>query len=309
MATALLRSCLSLAAATVAARPSRRFLGASAAAHFQHLLVEKKGAGQRVAVIQLNRPKALNALCDELMVELSQALDALEQDPTVRAIVLTGNEKAFAAGADIKEMQHRTFQECYGSNFLAHWNRLASIRKPVIAAVNGYALGGGCELAMMCDIIYAGEKAQFGQPEILLGTIPGAGGTQRLTRAVGKSLAMEMILTGERISAHEAKLAGLVSKVCPVEKLLDEAISCGEKIARHSKLVVAMAKEANALDCIKMEAFVSTVNGQKYKVNGIVVEALENGLIYPESYTGVPAEFCYLGDKSELLATAVPYKL
>ncbi|XP_039208877.1 enoyl-CoA hydratase, mitochondrial [Crotalus tigris] len=244
MATALLRRCLSLAAATVAARPSRRFLGASAAAHFQHLLVEKKGAGQRVAVIQLNRPKALNALCDELMLELSQALDALEQDPTVRAIVLTGNEKAFAAGADIKEMQHRTFQECYGSNFLAHWNRLASIRKPVIAAVNGYALGGGCELAMMCDIIYAGEKAQFGQPEILLGTIPGAGGTQRLTRAVGKSLAMEMILTGERISAHEAKLAGLVSKVCPVEKLLDEAISCGEKIARHSKLVVAMAKEA-----------------------------------------------------------------
>ncbi|XP_034261782.1 enoyl-CoA hydratase, mitochondrial [Pantherophis guttatus] len=242
MATALLLRRLSLA---MAGQPPRRFLGSAAAtAHFQHLLVEKKGAGQRVAVIQLNRPKALNALCDDLMKELSEALDALERDPGVGAIVLTGSEKAFAAGADIKEMQHRTFQECYGGNFLAHWNRLASVRKPVIAAVNGYALGGGCELAMMCDIIYAGEKAQFGQPEILLGTIPGAGGTQRLTRAVGKSLAMEMVLTGERISAQEAKLAGLVSKVCPVEKLLDEAIGCGEKIARHSKLVAAMAKEA-----------------------------------------------------------------
>uniref|UniRef100_A0A8C5RQK2 Enoyl-CoA hydratase, mitochondrial n=1 Tax=Laticauda laticaudata TaxID=8630 RepID=A0A8C5RQK2_LATLA len=241
MAAALLLRRLSSAAA---ARPPRRSLGAAATAHFQHLLVEKKGAGQRVAVIQLNRPKVLNALCDGLMKELGEALDALEQDPGVGAIVLTGSEKAFAAGADIKEMQHRTFQECYAGNFLAHWNRLASVRKPVIAAVNGYALGGGCELAMMCDIVYAGEKAQFGQPEILLGTIPGAGGTQRLTRAVGKSLAMEMVLTGERISAQEAKLAGLVSKVCPVEKLLDEAIGCGEKIARHSKLVVAMAKEA-----------------------------------------------------------------
>ncbi|XP_013917922.1 PREDICTED: enoyl-CoA hydratase, mitochondrial [Thamnophis sirtalis] len=242
MATALLLRRLSLA---IAARPPRRFLGAAATGgHFQHLLVEKKGAGQRVAVIQLNRPKALNALCDDLMKELSEALEALERDPAVGAIVLTGSEKAFAAGADIKEMQHRTFQECYSGNFLAHWNRLASVRKPVIAAVNGYALGGGCELAMMCDIIYAGEKAQFGQPEILLGTIPGAGGTQRLTRAVGKSLAMEMVLTGERISAQEAKLAGLVSKVCPVDKLLDEAVGCAEKIARHSKLVVAMAKEA-----------------------------------------------------------------
>ncbi|XP_044310512.1 enoyl-CoA hydratase, mitochondrial [Varanus komodoensis] len=243
MAVAFLLRRLSLLPA--AAAPSlapRRFL--AGAAQFQYILVDKKGAKQNVAVIQLNRPKALNALCDGLMDEMNQALDALERDPAVGAIVITGSEKAFAAGADIKEMQGRTFQECYGGSFLAHWNRVASVRKPVIAAVNGFALGGGCELAMMCDIIYAGEKAQFGQPEILLGTIPGAGGTQRLTRAVGKSLAMEMVLTGERISAQEAKLAGLVSKVCPVEKLLEEAISCGEKIAKNSKLVTAMAKEA-----------------------------------------------------------------
>ncbi|XP_008173362.3 enoyl-CoA hydratase, mitochondrial isoform X2 [Chrysemys picta bellii] len=216
----------------------------SAGTQFQYLVVEKKGAKQNVGVIQLNRPKALNALCNGLMNEMNQALDFFEKDPHVGAIVITGSEKAFAAGADIKEMQNRTFQECYGGNFLAHWNKVSLVRKPVIAAVNGYALGGGCELAMMCDIIYAGEKAQFGQPEILLGTIPGAGGTQRLTRAVGKSLAMEMVLTGDRISAQEAKEAGLVSKIYPVEKLLEEAISCGEKIAGNSKLVTAMAKEA-----------------------------------------------------------------
>ncbi|XP_054839076.1 enoyl-CoA hydratase, mitochondrial [Eublepharis macularius] len=222
--------------------PPSRFLAAGG--QFQYIVVEKKGAKQNVGVIQLNRPKALNALCDSLMNEMNQALDSLELDPQVGAIVITGSEKAFAAGADIKEMQDRTFQDCYSGNFLAHWNKVSTTKKPVIAAVNGYALGGGCELAMMCDIIYAGEKAQFGQPEILLGTIPGAGGTQRLTRAVGKSLAMEMVLTGERISAQEAKLAGLVSKVFPVDKLLDEAISCAEKIAGNSKLVVAMAKEA-----------------------------------------------------------------
>ncbi|XP_062976640.1 enoyl-CoA hydratase, mitochondrial [Elgaria multicarinata webbii] len=241
-AACLLRRLVRLPAVAPTSLPPRRFL--AGAAQFQYIVVERRGAKQNVAVIQLNRPKALNALCDGLMSEMNQALESLEQDPAVGAIVITGSERAFAAGADIKEMQGRTFQECYGGNFLAHWNRVASVRKPVIAAVNGYALGGGCELAMMCDIIYAGEKAQFGQPEILLGTIPGAGGTQRLTRAVGKSLAMEMILTGERISAQEAKLAGLVSKVCPVEKLLEEAVSCGEKIAKNSKLVTAMAKEA-----------------------------------------------------------------
>ncbi|NWH67755.1 ECHM protein, partial [Geococcyx californianus] len=195
-----------------------------AGAPFQYLAVQKTGARQSVGLIQLNRPQALNALCEGLMEELQHALEALESDPQVGAIVITGSQKAFAgragghspphiwrirsltlfpsaAGADIKEMQNKTFQECYSGAFLAGWDKVATVRKPVIAAVNGYALGGGCELAMMCDIIYAGEKAQFGQPEILLGTIPGAGGTQRLTRAVGKSLAMEMVLTGDRISA------------------------------------------------------------------------------------------------------------
>ncbi|KAG9341119.1 hypothetical protein JZ751_019873 [Albula glossodonta] len=216
----------------------------SAGAQFQHILVEKKGEKQNVGFIQLNRPKALNALCDALMTEVGQALDAFEADGEIGAIVITGSERAFAAGADIKEMQNRTFQECYGGNFLAHWNRVSTVKKPVIAAVNGFALGGGCELAMMCDIIYAGEKAQFGQPEILLGTIPGAGGTQRLTRAVGKSLAMEMVLTGDRITAQDAKQSGLVSKIYPVDQLVQEAIKCGEKIAGNSKLVSAMAKEA-----------------------------------------------------------------
>uniref|UniRef100_A0A3B5M3E3 Enoyl-CoA hydratase, mitochondrial n=1 Tax=Xiphophorus couchianus TaxID=32473 RepID=A0A3B5M3E3_9TELE len=177
----------------------------SSGGQYEYILVEKRGDKNNVGFIQLNRPKALNALCDGLMKELGQALDAFEADKDVGAVVITGSERAFAAGADIKEMQNRTFQECYGGNFLAHWNRVSTVRKPVIAAVNGFALGGGCELAMMCDIIYAGEKAQFGQPEILLGTIPGAGGTQRLTRAVGKSLAMEMVLTGDRINAQEAK--------------------------------------------------------------------------------------------------------
>ncbi|KAA0717935.1 Enoyl-CoA hydratase, mitochondrial [Triplophysa tibetana] len=215
-----------------------------AGGQYQYILVDKKGEKKNVGFIQLNRPKALNALCDGLMMEVGKALDTFESDGEVGAIVITGSEKAFAAGADIKEMQNRTFQECYGGNFLAHWNRVSTVKKPVIAAVNGFALGGGCELAMMCDIIYAGEKAQFGQPEIMLGTIPGAGGTQRLTRAVGKSLAMEMVLTGDRISALEAKQSGLVSKVVPAEQLVSEAIKCGEKIAANSKLVSAMAKEA-----------------------------------------------------------------
>nr|XP_009681490.1 PREDICTED: enoyl-CoA hydratase, mitochondrial [Struthio camelus australis] len=228
--------------ATLRAKPLSGQEGAGTP--FQYIVVQKKGAKQDVGLIQLNRPQALNALCDGLMQELRRALDAFEGDPQVGAIVITGSEKAFAAGADIKEMQSKTYQQCYSGGFLANWDRVSSVRKPVIAAVNGYALGGGCELAMMCDIIYAGEKAQFGQPEILLGTIPGAGGTQRLTRAVGKSLAMEMVLTGDRISAQEAKEAGLVSKIFPVEKLLEAAISCGEKIAGNSKLVTAIAKES-----------------------------------------------------------------
>ncbi|KAF6317129.1 enoyl-CoA hydratase, short chain 1 [Rhinolophus ferrumequinum] len=234
----------------VVRRPLRSWPGCAALrpfaseADFKYILTEKKGKGRNVGLIRLNRPKALNALCEGLMAELNQALAAFEADPAVRAIVVTGGEKAFAAGADIKEMQNQTFQDCYSGGFLSHWDQLTRVKKPVIAAVNGYALGGGCELAMMCDIIYAGEKAQFAQPEILLGTIPGAGGTQRLTRAVGKSLAMEMVLTGDRISAQDAKQAGLVSKIFPVDTLVEEAIQCAEKIASNSKLVTAMAKES-----------------------------------------------------------------
>ncbi|XP_004450623.1 enoyl-CoA hydratase, mitochondrial isoform X1 [Dasypus novemcinctus] len=225
-----------------AACPAQRSFAAGA--NFEYIITEKKGKNGTVGLIRLNRPKALNALCDSLVTELNQALDAFEDDPAIGAIVLTGGDKAFAAGADIKEMQDRTFQSCYSGKFLAHWDRLAHTKKPVIAAVNGYALGGGCELAMMCDIVYAGEKAQFAQPEILLGTIPGSGGTQRLTRAVGKSLAMEMVLTGDRISAQDAKQAGLVSKIFPVETVVEEAIRCAEKIASNSKIVVAIAKES-----------------------------------------------------------------
>uniref|UniRef100_A0A8D3BUY4 Enoyl-CoA hydratase, mitochondrial n=1 Tax=Scophthalmus maximus TaxID=52904 RepID=A0A8D3BUY4_SCOMX len=212
-----------------------------AGGQYEYILVEKRGEKSNVGFIQLNRPKALNALCDGLMKEVGLALDSFETDGDVGAIVITGSDRAFAAGADIKEMQNRTFQECYGGNFLAHWNRVSTVKKPVIAAVNGFALGGGCELAMMCDIIYAGEKAQFGQPEILLGTIPGAGGTQRLTRAVGKSLAMELVLTGDKINVRKPSL---VSKIYPVDQLVTEAVKCGEKIAANSKLVSAMAKEA-----------------------------------------------------------------
>ncbi|XP_076982574.1 enoyl-CoA hydratase, mitochondrial [Tamandua tetradactyla] len=231
-------------------RPLRPWVGYSAprsfaaGANFEYIVTERKGKDGTVGLIRLSRPGALNALCNGLFMELNHALDTFENDPAIGAIVLTGSDKAFAAGADIKEMQNRTFQSCYSDKFLAHWDRLARVRKPVIAAVNGYALGGGCELAMMCDIIYAGEKAQFAQPEILLGTIPGSGGTQRLTRAVGKSLAMEMVLTGDRISAQDARQAGLVSKVFPVETVVEEAIRCAEKIAKNSKIVAAMAKEA-----------------------------------------------------------------
>jgi len=211
---------------------------------YEYIKVEKKGEGEKVALITLNRPKALNALCDGLMKEVSKALDELEIDPSIACCVLTGSGRAFAAGADIKEMQPNEFAGVFGGNFLAHWNRVSTFTKPIIAAVNGFALGGGCELAMMCDIMYASEKAQFAQPEILLGTIPGAGGTQRLPRAVGKSLAMEMVLTGDRISAQQALEFGLVSKVCPPETLIDEAMKTADKIALNSKLINQMAKEA-----------------------------------------------------------------
>ncbi|XP_071948959.1 enoyl-CoA hydratase, mitochondrial-like [Antedon mediterranea] len=211
---------------------------------FEYLKVEKTGKNDCVGLITLNRPKALNALCDGLMRELAGVLDNFEKDKGVGCLILTGSEKAFAAGADIKEMQNNEFSQVYGSNFLSHWDRVSRNIKPIIAVVNGFALGGGCEVAMMCDIIYAGDNAQFGQPEILIGTIPGAGGTQRLPKAIGKSKAMEMALTGDRILADEAQRSGLVSKVFPKEQVLAEAVKTAEKISSNSKLIVAMAKES-----------------------------------------------------------------
>ncbi|XP_060522399.1 enoyl-CoA hydratase, mitochondrial-like [Cylas formicarius] len=216
----------------------------SAQANYEFIKVSKAGAKNNVGVITLNRPKALNALCNGLMTELSNALVEFEGDGSVGAIVITGSEKAFAAGADIKEMQNNTFAKNVSANFLEHWNKVARTYKPVIAAVNGYALGGGCELAMMCDIIYAGENAKFGQPEILIGTIPGAGGTQRLPRYVGKSKAMEIVLTGNQVNAQEAEKMGLAAKVFPADKLVDEAVKLGEKISANSQLIVKLAKES-----------------------------------------------------------------
>ncbi|AWK85889.1 enoyl-CoA hydratase [Azospirillum thermophilum] len=209
---------------------------------YETILVETRGP---VGLITLNRPKALNALCDQLVTELGHALDALEADDAIGAIVITGSEKAFAAGADIKEMAGFSYMDVYTSNFItAKWERLAKCRKPTIAAVAGYALGGGCELAMMADFILAADTARFGQPEITIGTIPGAGGTQRLTRFVGKSKAMEMVLTGRQIDAAEAERCGLVSRVVPAAELVEEAVKVATKIAGLSRPVVAMAKEA-----------------------------------------------------------------
>jgi enoyl-CoA hydratase len=211
-------------------------------AGYEMIATETQG---RVAVVRLNRPQALNALCDQLMEELGQALRGFDADPGVAAIVLTGSEKAFAAGADIKEMQGRTYPAVYLDDFIGkRWEAVTQVQKPVIAAVAGYALGGGCELAMMCDIIIAGDNARFGQPEINLGIIPGAGGTQRLTRAVGKAKAMEMVLTGRMMDAQEAERASLVSRVVPAAEVVAEAVKVGEKIAALSAPSVAAAKEA-----------------------------------------------------------------
>jgi enoyl-CoA hydratase len=208
---------------------------------YEMLNVEKRG---RVGLVTLNRPKALNALCDALIDELNLALDDFEADEAIRVIVLTGSERAFAAGADIKEMQGRTFVDVYRSDFISRWERLSRCRKPTIAAVGGVALGGGCEIAMMCDIIIAAENARFGQPEITLGILPGAGGTQRLTRAVGKAKAMDLVLTGRMMDAAEADRSGLVARVVPAAQLLEEAIKLAERIAGMSVPVTLMAKES-----------------------------------------------------------------
>jgi len=208
---------------------------------FEYVIAEKVG---KCGVITLNRPKALNALCDGLLADLIAAAKIFDDEKDIGAIIITGSPKAFAAGADIKEMASRNYVESYTKNMFKNWGEVAQIVKPTIAAVSGFALGGGCELAMMCDIMIASESAKFGQPEVQLGVIPGCGGTQRLIRAVGKSKAMEMILTGDMIDAHRAERDGLVAKVVPNDELLPEALKMGEKIASYSQPVMAMAKEA-----------------------------------------------------------------
>ena len=209
---------------------------------YENIIVESRG---RVGLITLNRPKALNALNDSLMNELGEALGGFDADEGIGAIVITGSEKAFAAGADIGAMKDWSYMDVYKSDYITrNWERLRSVRKPVIAAVAGFALGGGCELAMMCDFIIAADTAKFGQPEIKIGIIPGAGGTQRLPRAVGKAKAMDLILTGRMMDAAEAERAGLASRVVPAAKLLDEALAAAAQVAEYSLPSVMAAKEA-----------------------------------------------------------------
>jgi enoyl-CoA hydratase len=209
---------------------------------YENIIVETRG---HVGLVTLNRPKAMNALSSGLIRELGEALDKFEADNDIGAIVITGSEKAFAAGADIKEMASKTYMEAYLEDFITKgWERITTCRKPVIAAVAGYALGGGCEVAMMCDFILAAENAKFGQPEVTIGTLPGAGGTQRLTRFVGKSKAMEMCLTGRMMDAAEAERSGLVSRVVPVADLVEEAVKIAERIAVMSRPVVMLVKES-----------------------------------------------------------------
>src|SRR4030088_3042120 len=208
---------------------------------FEHIIVESKGA---VGIITLNRPKMLNALSFGVFREIAAAVEDLEADDKIGCILLTGNEKAFAAGADIKEMQPKTFIDMFSSDFVAiGGDRVARCRKPTIAAVSGYALGGGCELAMMCDIIICSDTAKFGQPEITLGTIPGIGGTQRLTRAIGKSKAMDLCLTGRMMDAAEAERSGLVSRVVAPDKLMAEAVAVAERVSQMSGPIAMMVKE------------------------------------------------------------------
>lgn len=198
----------------------------------------------RVGLIRINRPKALNALSPELMAEMGQALTAFDADPAVGCILITGNQRAFAAGADIKAMANASVVDMVSSDLIARWETIHHVRKPVVAAVSGYCLGGGCELAMSCDIILASESAQFGQPEINLGIIPGFGGTQRLTRAVGKSIAMEMVLAGRNLNAEEAKAQGLVNHIYPVETYLEESLKVAAKIAAQAPVAAQLGKEA-----------------------------------------------------------------
>ena len=208
---------------------------------YSNIMVETKG---KVGLVTLNRPNALNALNGALIGELSQALDAFEADEGIGCIVITGSAKAFAAGADIKEMQSKTYMQAYKEDFIGSWDRVARCRKPVIAAVAGFALGGGCELAMMCDFIIAADTAKFGQPEIKLGVMPGAGGTQRLARFVGKAKAMDLCLTGRMMDAAEAERCGLVSRVVAADKLAEEALKAADTIASMSLTATMMTKES-----------------------------------------------------------------
>ncbi len=207
------------------------------------VLIERKG---RVAIATLNRPEALNALNTEVMHQLSDRLGKLDADPAVGCFIITGSPKAFAAGADIREMADATFSEVFAKNWFAGWEAIANLRTPVIAAVSGFALGGGCELAMMCDMIIAADTAKFGQPEIKLGVIPGMGGSQRLTRAIGKAKASDLILTGRMMNAAEAERCGLVARLVPADALMEEALSTAETIASHGKLAAMAAKEVIA---------------------------------------------------------------
>ena len=208
---------------------------------YENIIVETRG---KVGLIRLNRPQALNALNRALIHDLTRALDAFEADAAIGCMVITGSDKAFAAGADIKEMADKTFAEAFLGDFAANWDRAATVRKPLIAAVAGFALGGGCELAMQCDFIIAADNAKFGQPEIKLGVIPGIGGTQRFTRAVGKAKAMDIMLTGRMMDVEEAERAGLVARIVPLASLLDEAVKVAETIAAMSLPSVLAAKEA-----------------------------------------------------------------
>jgi len=208
-------------------------------------LIQVRTEAEKVGIITLNRPKQLNALNSELMVEMGTALKIFDADPHIGCIILTGNEKAFAAGADIGAMATYSYADVYKSDYITRdWETLRSIRKPIIAAVSGFALGGGCEVAMMCDIIIAADNARFGQPEIKLGIIPGAGGTQRLPRAIGKAKAMDLALTGRMMDAQEAERAGLVSRVVPLDKLMDEALSAALSICDYSQMAVMSVKES-----------------------------------------------------------------
>lgn len=224
---------------------------------YETILVERAG---RVATITLNRPKALNALNTTLMNELVTAAEELDSDPGIGAIVITGSDKAFAAGADIKEMAPKTYMEVYAEDLFSAWDRLSAVRTPIIAGVAGYALGGGCELAMLCDVLIAADTAVFGQPEITLGVIPGIGGSQRLTRAIGKAKAMDMILTGRRMKADEAERSGLVARVVPADSLREEVHSVAETIAGMSLPIARIAK-----DVVNQAYETTLVEGVRYE--------------------------------------------